>query len=259
MITLRILCFALLSVTGALGAGKHLEIMAPMSEQHDLHGKPHVVSERCFEAVDGREDKLVSTEKSEFDAAGNERRIEKVDVADKKTDTETYQYDADGTWIGLVEQSGGSFPVTFRIFLDAASRRIAHVDGKSKQTEFYTYSEQGFELGTVTKTSTGNVVEQATMKRNAANKEELVVCEEPPGKKMWEVSIRWSDKGFQTQETMIMHDQGGDRMEMTYEYPEVDAVGNWLVRIKNVMVHQANGDRFPLPTETTKREITYHP
>lgn len=260
MISHRLAFFFLLPIaTTALAGGKHLDIMAPLSRQHDLRGKPHQVTERCYELADGKARELVSTKRAEYDAEGNGRRIENVDVAEKKTDTETYQYDAEGTWIGLVEQSGGSLPVTFRIFLDAASRRVAHVDGKSKQTEFYTYSEQGYELGTVTKTSTGKVVDQTTMKRNAANKEELVVFEEPPGKKTAEISIRWSDQGFQMAETMIMHDQGGDRMEMSYEYPEVDAAGNWLVQIKKVVVHQANGDRFPLPTETTERVITYHP
>ncbi|MDZ4402346.1 hypothetical protein [Prosthecobacter sp.] len=259
MNTCRILLFALLPLTVALGGGKHLEIMAPLSRQQDFHGKPQQVIERCFEGDDGKAPKLLSTTRSEFDADGNALRIEEVDEVEKKTDSEIYQYDAEGTWTALVEQSGGASPTTFRIFLDAASRRIAHVDAKSKQTEFYTYSAQGFELGTVTKTSTGKVEEQTTMQRNAANKEERVVFEEPPGKKTTEMSIQWSDKGFQTQETMIMHDEGGDRIVVTFEYPEVDAAGNWLVQIKKQVLHQAKGETIPLPTETNKREIKYHP
>lgn len=172
--------------------------------------------------------------------------------------TETYQYDTEGTWTGLVEQSGSSSPITYRIFLDKASRRIAHVDAKSKQTEFYSYSEQGFEISTIKKTAAGQVVEQVVMKRNAANKEEQVVFEEK-GKKTTEIIIRWSDKGFQTHEEMIQHDQGGDRFVITYEHPEVDEVGNWIVQIKKVVLHQANGERVPFPGEMTKREIKYHP
>lgn len=259
MQTHRILWFTLLPLTLALGGGKHLQIMAPMSRQQDFHGKPHQVIERCFEESDGKASKLLSTKRSEFDADGNALRIEELDEVEKKKESETYQYDAEGTWTGLVEQSDGTFPTTFRIFLDQPSRRIAHTDAKSKQTEFYLYSDQGFELSTIKKTSTGKVLEQTTMKRNAANKEEQVVFEEPQGKKTTEISIEWNYKGFQSQETMIMHDQGGDRIVMTYDYPEVDAAGNWLVQIKKSLLHQANGERIPMPTETTKREIKYHP
>ena len=259
MNTCRILWFALLPFTTAFAGGKQLEIMAPHSRQQDFHGKPKQVIERCFESRDGKESKLTSTKKYEYDADGNALRIETFDAAGKRTDSEIYQYDAEGTWVALVEQSGGELPKTSRIFLDPLSKRIAHVDAKSKQTEFYMYSPQGFELSTITKSANGNVVEQTTMKRNAANKEELVVFEEPPGKKTSEISIQWSEKGFQIQETLIMHDQGGDRIVITYEHPEVDAAGNWIIEIKKQVMHQANGEVIPLPTETTKREIKYHP
>jgi|GEM_PF-4701382 len=259
MSTCRIFLFALFPFCMALADGKHLEIMAPISRQHDFHGKPQQVIERCFESTDGKENKLISTKKSEYDPEGNALRIESFDASNKTTESEIYQYDAERTWVALIEQSGGALPTTFRIFLDQPSKRIAHVDSKTKQTEFYTYSAQGFELSTITKSATGKTLEQTTMKRNAANKEEQVVFEEPPGKKTSEISIQWSDKGFQVQETLIMHDQGGDRIEITYEHPEIDAAGNWIIEIKKQVMHQANGSTIPLPTETTKREIKYHP
>lgn len=254
----RILLFTLFPLSLALGVGKHLEIMAPMSLQHDFQGKPHQVIERCHEEESGKAPKLLSTKRSEFDQDGNVVRIEEVDEVEKTKETETYQYDAEGTWTVLVEQSGSDLPITYRIFLDKASRRIAHVDGRSKETEFYTYSEQGFEMGTIKKTAAGQVVEQVTMKRNALNKEEHVLFEEK-GKKAFELSIRWSDKGFQTHEEMILHAEGGDRFVTTYEYPEVDAAGNWIVRIKKQVMVQANGERVSVPDEVCKREIKYHP
>ena len=253
-----LLCIALFPLSLALAGGKHLEIMAPLSRQEDFQGKPQLVVERCYEEEPGTAPKLLSTSRSEFDAAGNKLRDEEVDEEEKTKETETYQYDAEGTWTGLVEQSGNSLPITYRIFLDPATRRIAQVDAKSKETEFYIYSEQGFEMGTIKKTASGQVIEQTTMKRNAANKEEHILFEEK-GKKAFEISIRWSDKGFQMQEEMIFHADGGDRMVANYEYSEFDAAGNWIVQIKKQVMHQANGERMSLPDEITKREIKYHP
>ncbi|MDI1314405.1 hypothetical protein [Prosthecobacter sp.] len=249
----------LLPFTVAQGGGKHLEIMAPLSRQHDFFGKPHQVTERCFESTGGKESKLMSTKHSEYDPEGNALRIETFNEANKKTDSEIYKYDAEGTWTTLVEQSGGSASTTFHIFLDPASRRIAHVDARTKQSEFYSYSVQGFELGTTMKTAAGKVVERTMFQRNSANKEEHVVFEEMPGKMTTEFSIQWLEKGFESGSTMIMHDEGGDRIVMSYEYPEVDVTGNWIVQVKTQVLHQTSGERVSLPTETTKREIKYHP
>lgn len=259
MNTRQIFLLALFPLTMALGGGRHLEIMAPLSHQHDLKARPQQVTERCFESSAGKGLHLISTKRSEYDPEGNALRIETFDAANKKTGFETYQYDTQGTWVILVEQSEGALPTTFQIFLDEASRRIAHVNSKTKQTEFYTYSNQGFELSSIIKSATGKVIEQTTMQRNAANKEKRVLFEEPPGKKTSEILVQWSDKGFESESTMIMHDEGGDRIVMHYEHPELDASGKWIVQIKTQTLHQANGEKVPLPTETTKREIKYHP
>ncbi len=255
----RFILLAFVPFTIAFGGGKHLEIMAPMCQQSDFKGRPHHVFERCFESSESEASHLVSTARKEYDPDGNALRLEEFDASNKKTDSEVYQYDADGTWVFLIEQTEASFPKTFQIFLDLASRRIAHVEAKSKQTEFYTYTEQGFELGTSTKSSTGKIIEQTSFRRNISNKEERVIFEEPAGNKTTEILIEWSEKGFEKQSTMIMHDRGGDRIVSTFEYPEVDAVGNWLTCVKKRELHQSNGEKVPMATETLKREIRYHP
>lgn len=238
--------------------GKHLEVMAPLCKQSDFHGKPHRVTESTFESSDGKNPKLESVKQSEYDKDGNAIRIETFDESNQKTDSEIYAYDADGTWVSLVELTEGA-QTTFQIFIDLKTKRIAKVDQGSKNTEFISHSERGFALGTIIRTAAGKIVEKTTFKRNALDKEENVLFEEPAGKKTTEISIQWTDKGMESSSTLIMHDKDGDRFVMTYEYPEIDAVGNWLTQIEKKVLILKNGEQRPLPTVTHQRTITYHP
>lgn len=250
----------LLSFVFSYAGGKHLAVMAPDSRQNDLKGKPHKVVLRSLESSEGGgQPALVSTTTSEYDKDGNSIFTETVDASNKKTDFEKRGYDAEGTWVSLVEMEEGSPQKTMSIFIDASTKRIAKVDQNSRQTEFISYSEHGFEVGTVTQTAAGKVVEKTTIRRNSSDKEEHVVFEEPPGKKTSEISIRWNAQEFEEGTTFTMYDKEGGRIVITFEYPDVDPAGNWLTQIKKQVLHTADGMQVPMPTEINKRTITYHP
>jgi hypothetical protein len=258
-IGLLILCL-LLPFIAAHAGGKHLEIMAPLSKQSDFKGKPHKVTETTYEASETTgQPRLESTEYSEYDKDGNPLRIETFDASNRKTDSEIYGYDAEGTWISLIEQSKNSPQKTLKIFLDQPGKRIARVDQRSKETEFYSYSQSGFELATALHTTAGRVIDKTTFKRNRADKEEHVLFEEPPGNKTTEISVTWTAQGFEESTTMTFHNRDRDKIVVTYEYPDVDPTGNWLTQIQKQVLHRANGETSPMPTETVKRTITYHP
>ncbi|MES2507742.1 MAG: hypothetical protein V4599_13635 [Verrucomicrobiota bacterium] len=238
--------------------GKHLEVMAPLCRQNDFHGKPHLVTESSFESPEGDHDKLESVKRSEYDKDGNAIRVETFDSSNRKTDSEIYTYDEGGTWVSLVELSEGT-QTAFQIFVDLKTKRIAKVDQRSKNTEFISYSEQGFELGSITQTIAGKTLEKTTFRRNALNKEEHVLFEEPIGKKTSEFIIQWLPEGFERTSTIIMHDKDGDQFVMTYEYPEIDSAGNWLTQIEKSVLILKNGEKRSLPTVTNKRKISYYP
>ncbi len=262
---MRLISFFLLTLcplSMAWAGGKHLEVMAPLCRQMDYHGKPHQVLERRYEDSETGVKKLVSTLRIEFDAEGNQLSEEEVDAANKKLAFATYKYDASGTWVSLVEQLEDEPVKSYQIFVDLASRRIAHVEPKTQQTEFYSYTEQGFIQDTLLKTSAGKIIEKTTFRRNpTSHKEEQILFEELVVSKMKkeEFLVQWSDKGFETHSTFTMHHETSDSLVTTYEYPEVDASGNWLVCIETKVMHLANGEKVPLPTETVRRAITYHP
>ncbi|GEP41310.1 hypothetical protein [Brevifollis gellanilyticus] len=257
---IRPLLLVLCTLSIAWAGGKHLEVMAPYCQQMDYHGRPHCVIERRYETSDTGTQKLISTIRLEFDAEGNLLHEEEVDAANKKLSFADYKYDASGTWVSLVEQLEDEPVKSYQIFVDTASRRVAHVEPKTKQTEFYSYTAQGLINDTLLKTSAGKIIETTTFRRNASShKEEQILTEKDEGRQSTEYLMQWSDKGFEIHSTFIMRHESDDRLITTYEHPDVDANGNWLICIETSTMHRPNGEKIPLPKETVKREITYHP
>ncbi|HYF34651.1 MAG TPA: hypothetical protein VD994_05120 [Prosthecobacter sp.] len=242
----------------AQAGGKHLEVMAPMCRQNDLLGRPHRVTEHSYESSEGKPEALESVSHWEYDKDGNELRNETFDSSQRKVESQIYTYDAEGTWISLTEEADGELS-RHRIAIDAKTRRITKVNSESKQTEFITYSEGGFEVESITRNAEGKAVEKVTLQRNAAGKEEHVLFEEPPGKTTTEFFLEWTPEGFQMTATLIMHDNDGAKIITSYEYPETDAAGNWLTQIQKQVLQEKNGERIRLPTVTVKRTISYHP
>lgn len=200
---------------------------------------------------------LESVKKSEYDQDGNALRIESFDASDRKTSSDVYGYDEGGNWTSLIEEADGSV-TNYLVFADPKTKRIAKVHSRSKDTEFITYTEQGFESATLTQTSTGRILEKTTIRRNSSQQEENVLFEEPPGTKTTEFQIQWSDRGFESRSVLVMHDKGGDQMVIQFEYPDVDAQGNWLTQIEKRVLMLKNGDKRTLPTVINKRTLSYH-
>ncbi len=246
---------ALLTYSGSAFGDGHLKIMVPLSKQHDFKGRPETVMEKNYEIEGDGSRRLVKSKVREYDSAGN--LIREKTEGERGGSTSTYEYDKNGTWIGLTEADEEEVR-RFKIFLDEDRRRIAKVDEATNETEITVYSERGYEVGSFTRLDDGAIAQKVTIKRNSSDKEEFVVFEEPEGTKSSEIRIEWNAELFQSLSTFTLLSRGEATFVSNFSYEEVDGSGNWLRRAEKKLLKLPNGVSKELPVEVSEREIKYH-
>ena len=246
----------ILTITGLpallCAQASHLDIMVPDREDTDLIGPVKSVELKVCRNVSGE----FSTEKNEYDRAGNLVKTTEHNEEGKLELSIEYTYDQNGCYQRrLYRNKKEKFSSEWEVVLSPETRQIALRDIEDGRIGLETYSPEGYIVSYRLMSKEREPILSYTYKRDENNRLTMFTRTDER-KPSYSYYFKWADNGLIDMEAQTYH-QEDEKFRHTYEYLVTDDFGNWTQRI---LVRYDIGGKKPekVYEHTVLRKIEYY-
>ncbi|HSR88691.1 MAG TPA: hypothetical protein VLL07_07025 [Pontiella sp.] len=230
----------------------HLDIMVPDLRDTDLKGPVKSVELKVCRNVSGE----FSTEKKEYDRAGNLLKTTEHNEEGKLEVTNQYIYDENGCYERRIyNNEKEDFSSEWEVVLSPETRQIALREIEDGRIGLETYSPEGYIVSYRLMNKDREPILAYNYKRDENNRLTMFtrIEDRTPD---YTYYFKWADNGLMDMEAQTYH-QEKQTFRHTYEYLVADDFGNWTQRI---LVRYDIGGKKPekVYEHTVQRTIEYY-
>jgi len=234
-----------------IAAPTHLDIMVPDLRDTDLRGPVKSVELKVWRNVSGE----FTTERSEYDKAGNLVKSTESDENGKQVDVTTYIYDDEGCYKEMHYRNlEKKYHNDWEVILNPETRQIALREKSDGRIGMETYSPAGYLISYQLLNKDREPLVALQYQRDDQNRP-LKYTRVENRKPEYTYYFKWAEDGFIDMERQVYHQEKEERLH-TYEYLVTDEHGNWTQRIM-VRYDVSDNKREKVYEHTVQRMIEY--